>query len=294
LQWMFGATPQPMFTIALVAGFLVSIRLARHAAIRSLWILLVVTVLPVWLHPFHLDRFFLPGLLPIVVLSGFGWWSFLRPPLRAMDLRNLWYGTLAALVLAIAAFIGVGREEVAGHLLPGGGFNEDARVAKYQRRVLEDWSRARDIPTAGLERETAKELFDAIASAVGPDERIGWLGQSSEVSPAALHLALLERGGSRARFLRDAQRPIDVTPTPSIAPDLANGQLEAFCEQFDVLVITDPPDLKGRGNRAWTAERLHRPLLDQLGWQKTELVTLDVERSPSPDLDVQVSLCRRP
>ena len=49
-------------------------------------------------------------------------------------------------------------------------------------------------------REEAQALFDLVGEEVRESDRVGWLGASSETSPAAVHLALLARTGEHRYF----------------------------------------------------------------------------------------------
>ena len=95
-------------------------------------------------------------------------------------------------------------------------------------------------------------------------ERVGWLGVSSELSPAALHLGLLERGGEIERFLRDAHREVDVT-FEGVDPGWTDEAFAAWAAEFDVFFMTDPPDLGGRPAREFM--RAYQERLLGLGWK---------------------------
>jgi hypothetical protein len=120
------------------------------------------------------------------------------------------------------------------------------------------------------------------------DERIGWLGMSSEVSPAVLLFGRMERGGTRVEFLRDAA----VTMGDFEDPHVDAAQVHAFADRFDVVFFTDPPDLKGRKDGLWAATA--RTMLESGGgWVERELGKVDIARPMSPPLSVRLIACRR-
>jgi hypothetical protein len=152
-----------------------------------------------------------------------------------------------------------------------------------------------EVPSAGLPRFALEEMLDLIGARVGPEQRVAWIGMSSELSPAALHLGLLERGGSRMRFLRDAHRKMDIVPNLGAADPLAPPQFDepadrdAFLEEtfggFDWVLTCSPVDLKDRPARRSIADNFHRPLGERLGYQASRLGSVRVPSgNPDPDL----------
>jgi hypothetical protein len=138
-------------------------------------------------------------------------------------------------------------------------------------------------------------MLDLIGAKVGPEQGVAWIGMSSELSPASLHLGLLERGGSRMRFLRDAHRKMDIVPNFGAADPLAPPQFtdlterDAYLEEtfarFDWILTCSPVDLKGRAARKPIAENFHRPLGERLGYQGSRLGSVRVPSgNPDPDL----------
>jgi hypothetical protein len=150
----------------------------------------------------------------------------------------------------------------------------------------------RSLPTAGLLRSEADALYDLAARAAGPDARVGWIGTSSELAPAALHLGLLERGGSRERFLRDAHRPLDVT-FEGVDPQWSAAQLRDWAGGFDVVFATDPPDPGDRPERRFEA-RYREMLVRELGWTETELGSVAIHKGARAPYPVRLFACRPP
>jgi hypothetical protein len=247
-------------------------------AMRCLWLVLVMLVVPPLLHPFHLDRFLIPGLLPIWALGAVGASVLFSRP-RVLAVLGLG-ATVLWLVLP-------------AHVLANrlGLLAADPERQAYQTEVMDElWSLDGQVPTAGLPRATHERLSELIAAEVRPEERVGWLGMSSEYSRAALHLALLERGGSRERFLRDAQVQMDLVPVPGKRlPELSQEQrlkqLRAFAGTFDVILISTPTDLKDRARPGFYGN-WQAPLVSELGWVPRELGTVAVPRPGRPDLEV--------
>ncbi|MFT7484617.1 MAG: hypothetical protein ACI9F9_000457, partial [Candidatus Paceibacteria bacterium] len=138
----------------------------------------------------------------------------------------------------------------------------------------------------------ATELLDLVLGRVKPGESVAWIGNSTEISPAALHLALLQRSADKHRFLEDAQRPLDVTFSGS-DPNWSSAQLAEFMEGFDLAISTDPPDLMGRESRAFM-RRYSAMLVDDLGWVPELVGKVMIAKDPAAPLEVSVYALRPP
>jgi len=143
-----------------------------------------------------------------------------------------------------------------------------------------------------LRREELDALLDTIAANVRRDERVAWLGLSSEVSPCALHVGLLQRGGSRERFERNAARPLDVTYFP-VDPKWTDDELARFASGFDVILFTDPVDLKARKDREFMSGYCRR-LTARLGYRKQLLAEVPIAVPMSAPRMVELYACRKP
>jgi hypothetical protein len=301
LHWGTGVARVP-WLIVLASGWLLALRSAHRRPTRLLWFLALASCLPVALHPFHMDRFLIPGLLPLWCLAAVGF-------ARESAVGDEWQARLqVALVLVTLAVLGAVYLRVPPHALADrlGFLNEGtdaeaSRVREYQQRVIdEDWSLAGRVPTAGLPRDVADALLELVATDVGPDERVAWIGMSSELSRAALHLGLLERGGSEARFLADAHKLMDVTPVPGMPLPESGSQAErdewlaAAAGSFDVVLITSPVNLKGRVQLEEIRTRFHVPLVARLGSEPKELGKVSVPRPPAEPLEVTLFALRHP
>ena len=157
------------------------------------------------------------------------------------------------------------------------------------------WSE-RVVPTAGLLRGEHDELLDLVAAEVRPGERYGWLGLSSELAPAVLILGVHARGGSPTRVFEEARRDFDVTPTPSTTAPVgwSSERLAQHVRGLDLVFMTDPPDVKGRADRAWVRELLQRPLIDELDWSAQRIGSVPVTKPSGEVLDLHLFACRPP
>lgn len=273
-----------LFVVAAVSAA-ASLALAPKAPVRTLWLVFAAMAVPILAHPFHLDRFLIPIAVPFWALAGIGLARIL-PKRRA--LRPAVLGLLAVLVVVYPSRAAVRTAELLGAL------SADARIRSYQADAYARWpdlSASRPLPTAGLERDESERLLAIVARESGPAERIGWIGASPNFSPAALHIGLLEHGGSPERFLRDAAVPIDVSYGGE-DPHWGDAELAAYAARFDVVFATEPPDLKDRSFRRWT--RIYREhLVDWLGWEGPVVGSVAISRPPQEVQVVSVYACRR-
>ncbi|MEZ6017236.1 MAG: hypothetical protein R3F49_19135 [Planctomycetota bacterium] len=286
LAWYRGVATHPAMLFLLVLGALRSLRFVRVPEVRTLWLLLLVIGLPATLHQFFLDRFLIVPAMFLFVLAAIGWadgWTGTRPA-RASAAVVLCAAVMAwALVPVFDLAVRFGFPVAAS-----------SEVAAYQRGYVHDTLGPFGAPASnGLPHRAHEALLARIAGAVGPEERVGWVGQSQEVSPASLHFGLLAHGGSPARFRADAEGPMDLWPVPGVPDQGFDGAaVLAWAAGFDVLVLCTPVDLKGRPNRAWIAERWQAPLLAG-GWRAESLGALEVPKPPGPAASVEVRIARR-
>lgn len=261
----------------------------RWAGVRCLWIALVCMALPIELHPFHLDRFLIPCGAMIWPLCAIGLARVLpeRSVLRVC--------TIGLLIGATLAFPDRDRQATYAVIAPKEWLASAATnpsVSELQLATLAEWrdlSGGRALPTAGLLRDEMDALLDRIAREVGPAERVGYLGMSNELSPAALHIGLLLRGGSKQRFLRDAHQPMDITYF-GIDPGWSDAVLLEFASGFDVILATEPPDLKNRPGRGFITR--YRERLLALGFEAKDLGQVAISRPLNAPLSVTLFACR--
>ena len=289
LDFLTGASVHPIVVLFAGAGVLASLRQLSRPSVRTLWLVLLCLGIPISLHPFHLDRLLIPTLLPFLILASVGWIG-LGPVVSG---SRPWKQPLI-LGAVLAAGLTLSSRHTAARAL---GLLKDsnpnsARLIDYLDRRQALFG---EVPTAGLPRSSLEEMLDLIGAKVGPEQGVAWIGMSSELSPASLHLGLLERGGSRMRFLRDAHRKMDIVPNFGAADPLAPPQFtdlterDAYLEEtfarFDWVLTCSPVDLKGRAARKPIAENFHRPLGERLGYQGSRLGSVRVPSgNPDPDL----------
>lgn len=273
----------PGWLVLQLAFALLALRWVRVSAVRVVALLALATTLPIALHPFHDARFQVVIGPALWLLASVGW-------------RTLRDGSVARrcalFVLIIAAISPMQweRRELARSL---GALADEGPLREYQLAQLEAWNELfgdRALPTGGLPRDAFDALGALIAANVGADERVGWIGIPTEFSPAALHLALLQRGGSRERFLRECARTLDVTYFGD-DPHWDDARLAEFAAGFDVIVSNDPIDLKGsRHTRDFLKQ--YRERLFALGWHATVLGSVSTPRPLKPALEATITACR--
>ena len=267
-------------------GALSTLPAIRGRGPRMLWLVWLGAGLPVWTHNFHLDRFLIPGAPAFWGLAALGLAGLLPVAPRA---RALAVATLAVLALGLPSLDTLASARALGLL------SDKPEILALQRATLERWTSlgaGRPMPTAGARRETFDGLMTLVEAELGPEERFAWFGTSSELSPGALHLALLERGGSRERFLRDSALPLDVT-FEARDPEWSAEELREFVAGFDVVFSTDPPDLGGRRGRAFITGYSQR-LVQELGWSVELLGEAPLAADSSPPEGVRLYALRPP
>jgi len=274
--------PSPLAALGIGAGLALSLRHLRRAAVRTVWIALLVFAGALLAHPFHLDRF----LLPLGPLA----WSLAALGLVAGRSRRAAAVTTALLLVGVAG----APAQTAWLADRLGLLPAEPQARAHARAVLRGWNGmpgARQVPTAGLRREEAQRILDLLAGELGPDECVGWLGISAELSPAALHLGLLERGGSARRFLEQAHRPLYFW-LPHTDPGWSDEQLAAWASAFDAIVMTEPPSFKAQPSREFVRAYQKR-LVDELGYRAERLGTVEIARPPLEPQRVVLHVCRR-
>ncbi len=299
--WDLGTflAPGPLALAFVLFGLLVAAVSVGSPAVRALFLVAAVSGFAIGTHVFFLDRFLLSVALAVWPLAALGLTRLGAPPLRADRVAGPrgW---------ARAAAFPVGLVVVAltGKILAGP-FADRIGVRTAQNRAVIDHYHTERIdlspdrlaPTAGLARSEYDGLVDLVAQAAGANGRVGWIGASSELSPAALHIGLLGRGGSTARFRADAARmrpggepDFDVT-WQQVDPQWSKDQLLEFARGFDVLIATEPIDLRRRAAREFMARYRGQLLEDgEFGHEKLGVVSI---APPFGDpYSVEVFACR--
>ncbi|GEM_PF-746367 len=280
LDFLTGASVHPAVVLFAIAGLCLSLRQVGRPAVRTLWIVFLSLAVPTALHPFHLDRLLIPSLLPFLVLASVGWIAACPP--RAGG--RMWAVASGLALLLILTSFWIPRHATARALgLLKLSSPSAPRLIDYLDRRQSLFG---EVPTAGLPRTSLEQILDLIHTKVGTEQSVAWIGMSSELSPAALHLGLLARDGNPQRFLEDSRRKMDIVPNKGAADPLApplfatDEERDAFLDQtfkrFDWVLTTSPVDLKDRSARRPIAAQFHQPLGARLGYQPTELGTVTI------------------
>ena len=286
VNWLTGVAPHAAVLVLLLA--LTAYGLTRLAGRTAVTLLIAGAcfAVPVLLHPFQLDRFLMPAALVLWVGGGAGAALLLQRSPRAAAL-------MAAVVCAATVTVPNLRcASWAGMPIAPEGTASRVFQEEHIGRTLGMFGPP---ASGGLRRGSHEHLIDLVAGAAGPDGRIGWLGQSTEMSPAALHLGLLERGGAVTRFLRDAHRPMDATPVPvTDDPGLTGEDLLAFIDGYDHVLVCQSGDLKNRGQRRWIRDRWHEFISEQEGLVRRRLGVVMVDRPVVGPTPVGIDVVVRP
>jgi hypothetical protein len=275
----------PRLMLLQVISILASLRFVSVPAVRGLWFVLVAMWLSVWLHPFHLDRFLVPGGAPFWPLAACGALSLMPASVPAR---------LAALASAIVLVL-IPIDDTLWVADKVGVAQQDPALRAYQAGIFASWhdlSGSRGFKTNGLSRAESDRFLDAIAQTLKPDESVAWFGLSTELSPSALHLGLLERGESRERFLRETARPIDVAYFHH-DPGWTDAELLSFARGFDVVLFTEPIDFKARPTRQFMRDYCRR-LTDVLGYRKTKVAEISIALPMGQQRKLELFACRAP
>lgn len=288
--------PSPAAFGLWIVGLVLALRFALRPGSRALWLLLIGSGAPIWLHNFHLDRFLVVHLVPGALLVACGWCALLP--------KSKPTAAIMALALLFAPAIGsagqADRLVVALGLVPGGSEPAAVKTRAYVSALnLErlDLTPSRALPTAGLGRQAHDDLLDAVASQVQPGERIGWLGINSELSPGTLHLGLLARGADPAgvRFqaaqVRPDGQPAMVVTFEGVDPGWDANRLLGWASQFDVIFTSEPIDWKRRGGREFLAN--YRGWLFENGqWSYAPAGIFRVRKADGSEEPVELFACR--
>ncbi|QDV07791.1 hypothetical protein Poly30_33240 [Planctomycetes bacterium Poly30] len=271
LFWIAGIAAHPILYVALCLSAAAFLVLHRTRTSLTLGIALVAFVVPVATHEFLLDRFLLPAALVLWVLGGAGAALALRRAPRVFTAVAL------PLFVASAAIPAFKTTPLIGLPVAEEGSTLRGIQEFYVGKTISLFG-----PPAsnGLPRGVHDEIMDLIADGVGPVDSVGWLGQSAEISPADLHLSLLERGGSKERFLEYAEGPMDIVLLPSnVRVDFTQEELLEYARQFDHVVVPAEGDLVGRAGRAWIPEAWYAPLRASSATEWKTLGSVLIERS---------------
>ena len=258
VEWSAGLHLQPRLLLLVLFGFICSLRTISKPGAHLLGAAAIIPAAVLWSHPFHLDRFLVPFAPALWCFAALGFTRWAASSAQAQR---------AAFVLLFLCAVPLGGADSRALAAGVGLVPESEAQRDYVHGELDRLGRVgagRRVPTAGLEAETVSGILDACAAVVQPYELVGWLGASSELSPAALHLGLLERGGELEAFLRDAHRDVDITYF-GVDPGWSDERTLEWASSYDVIFMTDPPDLGGRRVREFM--RSYQERLITQGWE---------------------------
>ncbi len=286
LDWGAGLFVSPRAFLLVAIFALIGFRFWRTREVRTLAILGLCCIVPVALHPFHEDRFLLPGAPFVWALAALGASSILP---RAVMPR---VALLAALVLACGVRVDLDTQRLMDWGIPP----TDTRpeIAEYRRAVLAEkisLAPGRRLDTAGLERADSDVALDAIAKEAGPSARIGWLAAVEKLPPGALQVGLLARGGSARRLLEDVATSM-LFGVDGVDPAWDNERLRAACAPFDVIFSSKPLNAFGSGQWNFLAGYCAK-LAAELGYEQRAFATLSMHPYLAPAREVQLIALRR-
>ena len=271
IHWTCFLVFTPRFLLLILLAMLATLPRLGRRPIRTLWIVFLACGLPVWTHNYHIDRYLLPGAVPMWCLAACGL-APLLPVRRAR--RAAAVGALALVTLALPARdgwfmlerIGIARE----------------KVADYQRRVLAEQrslAPGRNVPSNGLYREELETFLGLLEPEVTPGTRVGWMGASNIFSPAAMHVGLIERGAGAPEVILDGSGRFGFLDTGFVDPGWSAEEILEWADQFDLILATDPVDLLVPHLRSFFV-RYHQVLIDDERWQRTLLGSFE-KRHPN-------------
>ena len=287
LGFLFASPRLALLVLAAALLSLPDLRGPRAPHARALWLVLLVFAGGTLAHDFHEDRFFVPIAVPLAALAALG---LARAFPRSGRGRAAAAAALSGLALAAP---GLDAELAAERL---GLVPADPGVAQYVRERLaeaRDLAPWRPLPTAGLSREAHDALLDGLAAALGPDEDLGWVCMSSELSVGAVQGGLLARGGSPARYRRNAGlQPGDMMiDFRAEDPLWSDARLAEWAARFDAIAFTEPIDVKDRPNLRYMGS--YRDRLLGLGWTAEPVASAEVREPLQPARQVRLFLARR-
>ena len=283
LHWTaFLAVTPRVLAIQLLAAATTVTALGQRG-VRLLWILFLAGGLPVWTHNFHLDRFLLPGAVPLWCLAGLGLAQQLGAAASPAPGRPGPGGTrrrLPRLGRGLGDACG-GPVRRAAQRLPALGPGGVPRPVPGPADP-DPW------PGAGGQRGLpgpARTPRDA------GDPR-GWIGMSNVFSPGAMHLGLLERGAGDPGAVRRGDLDRTFVDIGFADPGWPAARVQRWGAGFDLLLTTEPIDLTRPGPRAFL-KRYRTDLMAAGGWRRMHLGRLTLRRADGEAYGVDVYACRR-
>jgi len=286
LDWCAGVFVAPGLALACMVLALCALRFWRARELRTLLILGLACALPVAMHPFHLERLLLPAAPFLWVLAALGVGALPRSRWRGLGASAAFLITLAILGASLKL------ERMVAWAYPGP--EPSPQVLEYREREMarkRSLAFDRALPTAGLPRAESDALLDAYATQAGPGARVGWLGAPEKMAPCALQLGLLARGGTRERFLANANDAM-MFGVQGSDPNWDAARLAAWAGAFDVIFCSEPPDLGGKPAWNFLAQYRER-LCNEHGFSAVEFAQVALQRPLRAPEQVRLIALRR-
>ncbi len=270
--------PNPRTLLVILVGAAATLTQLGRPAVRAAWCVLIALAAGVLSHRFHLPRFLIPLGPALWLLSGVGWARILPRE------RLLRWPLIAALILGCALAPTYDSLLLAERL---GFFSADPAVRAYQARELAtqcDLSGSRRLRSLGLEVDASHAFFSVVSAHIAPNERVGWIDLTEEVSPVGLQYGLA-RAGRRERnvFARQLWDESYIS-IAGVDPQWSDETLHDWALAYDVLLFSEPHHLRGRRGREFFASYVER--LEAQGWTRRALGQIEIERPMQPPLEV--------
>lgn len=300
MHWGVYAVQTPRILGLLLAGLGTLVWIARRRApVIAVWLIWLSCLLPIVLHNFHLDRFLVLPLVMGIPLAAVGLLWLARLSARGHAAQSALWIVPLLLALGSVAPSWDGEKWFAATV----GFSEKLDIVDYQKGVLANYQNTdfdRKVSTAGLDQVAADKVLDAVAEVVlraeRPAQNFGWLGISSELSPAALYAGVYARADelgrprpllARAAETRGDGNPKMVLTFEGLDPGWNDDQLIGWARSFDVLFTTVPPDFRDRGNRKFISDYQTR-LIGSGQVDTREIAAVQVPQASGPPKLVKV------
>jgi hypothetical protein len=272
----------PRVLAVMLLGAAATLAWIRARPIWTLWLAWVASTLPVLLHPFHDDRFLLPGAVFLWVLAALG---IARALPRNGKLRA---GALAALALALTVFPDVDAMLM---LRWTGLANPDQHA--YQQEMLasfRDLRAGRRLETNGFARAEVEALLDLLEAEVQPTDHVAWIGMTQNFSPAAMHVGLVARGAGAPEEIRSGLLDASFIDLGYVDPNWSDERLLAWAAAYTLILTTNPIDMAGNPNRAFMA-RYRDALRASHRFEERPLGTVTIHR-PRGEIAVELFALR--
>ncbi len=259
----------PRVFVCLAVSALSTLARIRNRAVWTIWIAWLASTLPVVLHPFHLDRFLLPGAVFLWLLAALGLARMLPSSARAK-----------AIVAPCLAFALAFAPDVDSHWMLHVVGIDNPSQRDYQAQMLiafRDLSPGRRLETNGFTRAESDHLLDLLQPEVKRDDRVAWVGMTQNFSPAALQVGLLERGVGAPAEIARGELELSYIDLGYVDPGWTRERILAWASAYSLIVTSDPIDLAGNPDRQYFA-RYRDELVSSGKFEARELGAVVISR----------------